>query len=79
LLEVLRRIEENDQTDEPGIEAGAPPLPGRLIQDRLAPEDLAALIDYYRSGATRRQVAEKFGISDGTAKWILRKHHVRRS
>jgi len=77
LLDVLRRIEENDQTDEPGIEAGTPSLPGRRIQDRLAPDDLTDLIDLYRSGATRRQVAEKFGVGEQTVKYILRKHHVR--
>ena len=72
-------IEENDQTDEPGIDAGEPTTPGRLIQDRLAPDDLVALIDCYRSGTSRRKVAEKFGISESTVKYILRKHHVRRS
>jgi hypothetical protein len=57
---------------------GAVPAPGRLIQERLAVDGLVALIDYHRSGATRRRVVERYGISDGTLKYILRKHYVRR-
>jgi hypothetical protein len=33
------------------------------LRDRLSPKDHQVMIDLYRSGATARQVAEKFGVS----------------
>lgn len=54
--------------------------PGRRwsLYDRFFPEDLQGMIDLYRSGATARQVAEKFGIGLTSVKRVLREHGVRR-
>jgi hypothetical protein len=50
----------------------------RRLRDRYAPEELAALIDLYRSGATARELAEQYGISLRTVKRLLQNRGVRR-
>jgi DNA-binding NarL/FixJ family response regulator len=78
LLDVLRRIKDNDQTDEPGIDVYTPTGPGRLIQDRMTDQQVMEIIDCYRSGLTRKEVAAKFDVPERTIKWIMRKHGVRK-
>lgn len=46
------------------------------IHDRFSAEDLQAMIDLYISGATRSQVAERFGISVSSVKRVLRDHGI---
>ncbi|MGH3807522.1 MAG: helix-turn-helix domain-containing protein [Pseudonocardiaceae bacterium] len=50
----------------------------RRLRDRLSPGDVKTLIDLYRSGATAKQVAEKFGVSLRSVKRLLHQHGVRR-
>lgn len=50
----------------------------RRLRDRFSSEDLQAMIDLYRLGATARQVAEKFGVSLRSVKRLLHQHGVRR-
>jgi DNA invertase Pin-like site-specific DNA recombinase len=47
-------------------------------RERFSAEELQAMIDLYTSGATRSQVAERFGISVSSLKRVLRDHGVRR-
>ncbi|MCA1604092.1 MAG: helix-turn-helix domain-containing protein [Acidobacteria bacterium] len=46
------------------------------MHDRFSDEDLQAMIDLYVSGATRAQVAQRFGISVSSVKRVLREHGV---
>jgi hypothetical protein len=48
------------------------------LRDRFSSEDLHTMIDLYRSGATAKQVAEKFGVSVRSVTRLLRQHDVRR-
>jgi len=48
------------------------------LRDRFSSEDLQTMIDLYRSGATAKQVAEKFGVSVRSVTRLLRQHGVRR-
>jgi DNA-binding NarL/FixJ family response regulator len=78
LLDVLQRIKANDQTDEPGIGVCTPTEPGRRIQDRMTDQQVMEIIDCYRSGLTRKEVAAKFDVPERTVKYIMRKHGVRK-
>jgi Helix-turn-helix domain of resolvase len=44
------------------------------MRERFGAEDLQAVIDLYISGATRLQVAQRFGISVSGVKRVLRDH-----
>jgi predicted HTH domain antitoxin len=50
----------------------------RRLHDRFSSEDLQVMIDLYKSGATAKQVAEKFGVSLRSVKRLLRQRGVRR-
>jgi DNA invertase Pin-like site-specific DNA recombinase len=49
------------------------------IQDRLADGDIEQLIAAFQAGTPKRVLAERYAISIGTVKNILRKHGVRRA
>jgi transposase-like protein len=74
-------IEEASQSDEPGSSADSAVRSATRwwsLRDRLSAEELHTMIDLYRSGATARQVAEKFGVSVRSVTRLLHKHGVRR-
>jgi hypothetical protein len=48
------------------------------MRERFCAEELQAMIDLYTSGATRSQVAERFGISVSSMKRVLRDHGIRK-
>jgi transposase-like protein len=48
------------------------------MRERFCAEQLQAMIDLYISGATRSQVAERFGISVSSMKRLLRDHGIRK-
>jgi DNA invertase Pin-like site-specific DNA recombinase len=48
------------------------------VRERFGAEDFQTTIDLYVSGATRSQVAERFGISVSRVKRLLRDHGIRR-
>src|SRR4051812_16379978 len=48
------------------------------MHDRLSAEDVHAMIDLYLSGATRAQVAERFGISVSSVRRVLRDYGIRK-
>jgi Homeodomain-like domain len=50
----------------------------RRLRARFSLDDLQAMIDLYRSGATATAVAEKFGVSLRSIKRLLRQYGVRR-
>jgi Trp operon repressor len=48
------------------------------LRDRFSPEDLHTMIELYKSGATAKQVAEKFSVSVRSVTRLLHQHGVRR-
>jgi DNA-directed RNA polymerase specialized sigma24 family protein len=69
---------------------GAEPATGRSVRsgqaprvwrvsDRLDEADLSSLVSCYRSGATARELAERFDISKSSVKRLLRERGIRRA
>ena len=79
LVEVVRRIEANDQTDEPGLAEPHVVTDGRWsLAGSLTSDDLRALIEEYRAGVTARELAERFSVCHSTIKRLLRLNGVRK-
>lgn len=83
LLEQLRNVAvillDVSQDDWVGVKVTTEcVIRSRRLRDRFSPEDLQIMIDLYRSGTTAKQVAEKFGVSLGSVKRLLRQRGVRR-
>jgi len=54
-------------------------LRSRRLRDRFSSEDLRVMIDLYRSGATAKQAAEKFGVSVRSVQRLRHQRRVRRN
>lgn len=79
LVDVVRRIRENDQSEEPGLSEPHRVVSGpHKLTERLAVDDPQEIAELYRNGTTARELAEKFSISRSSIKRILRKYGVRR-
>jgi len=83
LLEQLQRVaailSNSGQDDDTGAKVTAEyVVRSRRLRDRFSSEDLQTMIDLYRSGATAKQVAEKFGVSLRSVKRLLRQHGIHR-
>ena len=76
MLEVLRRIEEVDKTEEPGgvesREAGS-----MRPSDRLSEVDVREIIARFRAGEPKHKLAAAYGMSLSTMKRLLRTRGVR--
>jgi len=78
LVDVLRRIEQGDRDDEPGLDE--PHRNGEERQsfaDRLTDDGIQTLIAAYRAGLTAAELATEYGVSLSTVKRLLRKHNGR--
>lgn len=53
-------------------------LTPRLDSEHLSDADAQAIIEGFKAGSTREQLAEEFGVSLSTVKRLLRKAGVRR-
>jgi hypothetical protein len=72
MVDVLRRIEENDQTDELGVLStgkGGGLLP---VRDRIGETDLRQMVTRFRAGTAKHALASEYGISLSSVKRILR-------
>jgi hypothetical protein len=49
------------------------------VTDRLGEAELCRLTSEFRAGATKRELAEQYAMSESTVKRILRKRGVRRN
>lgn len=71
--DVLRRIDENDQTDEPGVHStgrGGGLVP---VRERLSEAELAGLVTSFRSRTPKHELAARYGISLSSVKRVQRK------
>lgn len=69
-----------DLDDEPelGGDRRAVSQTGWRVTDRLPVDGLREVVQYYRSGMTARELAEKFSISHSSVKRILRRAGARK-
>jgi hypothetical protein len=70
--EVLRRIEENDRDDEPGVHStghGGGLVP---VRERLGEADVHAIVERFRAGEAKHRLATEYGISLSSVKRLLR-------
>jgi hypothetical protein len=72
MLEVLRRIEEGDRTDVPGVVSRA--CGSLRPSDRLSEADVSEIVERFRAGVPKRRLAASYGMSLSTMKRLLRKH-----
>ena len=76
--DVLRRIEENDQADEPGVCStgrGGGLVP---VRERLSEANLDELATSFRDGTSKHELAARYGISLSSVKRVLRQHGASR-
>jgi transposase-like protein len=79
LVSVLRRIEDPGEEGHETVTT----IEGRTaspdyVRQILSEHDITELIAAYRSGATAKMLAERYGVHTSTIKKKLRKHGVRR-
>ncbi len=74
LVSLLQRIEDGDQTTEPGVQSAGPVGPWR-VSDRLTEAYVAQLVAEFKQGTARHALATRYDISLSSVKRILRKHH----
>jgi hypothetical protein len=84
LLQQLRRVAAivSDGGQDDGIATKVTAesvVRSRRLRDRFSSDDLQNMIDFYRSGMTAKQVAEKFGVSLRSIKRLLHQHGVCRN
>jgi len=73
MLDVLRRIEEGDQADEPdGVRSQEGGLP--RPSDRLSEADMREIVTRFSSGVAKHRLAKEHGMSLSTIKRLLRKY-----
>jgi DNA-directed RNA polymerase specialized sigma24 family protein len=79
LVSVLEKIKEGTSDTEPDLVSVRSNESGvwRVV-DRLSPSEVATLIESYRAGSTARSLAERYSVSTGTVKRLLREHGVRK-
>jgi DNA invertase Pin-like site-specific DNA recombinase len=70
VVKLLRRIEDYDQRDEPGVQLPEPP-PLRGLA-RLIPNDVRQLVESFRAGTPKHALAHRYEISLSTVKRLLR-------
>lgn len=69
--EVLRRIEENDQGDEPGVCSTGRGGGLAPVRERLGEAGLAELVTSFRGGTPKHELAARYGISLSSVKRVL--------
>lgn len=76
LVEVVRRIRENDQTDEPGLDepvrVSGPAEPS--FAGRLGAAGIEAVVGASSAGQSTAELAAEYGVSLSTMQRLLRKY-----
>jgi hypothetical protein len=63
----------------PALTVSARPVPSWRVRDRLTDDDVQALCADFLAGTSKRVLAERYSISFGSVKALLRRHGVRRT
>jgi hypothetical protein len=72
--DVLRRIEENDQTNEPGVHSTGKSNGTDPVRGQWSEADLIELVASFRAGTTIRVLAEQYEMCESSVKRVLRRH-----
>lgn len=81
LRSYLRERTEAAGRGEPRLPAqpGSPPVAQRRrVRDRLSEQDVAALVENFRSGTPAHVLAKRYGVGETSVKALLRQRGVRR-
>ena len=70
---VLRRIEEGDQTDEPGVCSTGQGGVLAPVRVRLSETELGELVASFRDGTPKHDLAARYRISVSSVKRVLRR------
>lgn len=78
LARTLAQLRAAVETDPPASpkRATAPAKPSHKLSDRLDAQAVANLVAAFRSGTSKRALAEEFGISESSVKRLLRQHRT---
>lgn len=77
MVDVVKRIDANDQTDAPGVQSTGTGTGLTPVRQR-ADVDPGEIIERFRTGALIRELAAEYGIGSTTVKGILREAGVQR-
>lgn len=75
--EAVRSLEEDDEPELGGGRRACGSRPW-AIADRLAADDIQAVVDGYRAGRTARELAELFKVSTSSVKRLVRREGCRK-
>ena len=71
--DVLRRIEEGDQDNEPGVRSTVRGGGLRPVRERLSEAELGELAASFQAGTPKHRLAARYGISESSVSRVLRK------
>ncbi|WP_194904411.1 hypothetical protein [Catenulispora rubra] len=77
LSDVVKRIDANDQGDEPGVQSTGTGTGLTPVRQRVD-VDLSKIVESFRSGVVIHELAAQFGVGPTTVKRILREAGARR-
>jgi len=80
LTAIQRRLKQERRTPPCGESVSVsniPPPRKWRVRDRLTPADIAHLIEDYHAGSILRELAERYSISTGSIKRLLRERKAR--
>jgi hypothetical protein len=78
MANVLRRIEENDQTDEPAVHSTGQGGGLAPIRERCSEATLAEMVASFQFGTTVRELAVLYSMGESSVKRVLRQRGVSR-
>lgn len=73
MLDVLRRIEKGDRTEEAGVQSTGSGDGAASVRDRLSEADICDIVTRFRAGTPAHRLASEYGISLSSVKRLLRK------
>lgn len=79
LVDVLRRIEQGAQTDEPALQLDRSSPQVQALLERLSPDNVEAMSELYLAGMPAQELADRAGSSLSSVTKLLHRHGVRRS
>ena len=77
MQDVLRRMEENDPADEPGVHSTGRGVGLVPVRERLGDAGVTELLSAFYAGTTKRELAERYRISESSISRLLRQQRAR--
>jgi hypothetical protein len=73
MLDMLRRIENGDQADEPGVCSTGRGTGSAPVRLRLSEADVRDIVTRFSTGVAKHRLATEYGVSLSTMKRLLRR------